>query len=591
MLSRRAISWISVAITVAAYGALLWLAPQITLLKADRLASRINTRFRVELTDAPPESVDTFRTAGGGDISQRSVESLFSTDPGTLTVEDSMAAPPVETPQLDARLAEESVQRAYDLASEPERARKMDARILEITAEAARREINISRRLVRPSPEFTLPAEAMPALRSRDVGPEDIALEPARIGAGLLAQAISPADDQPPDAGESEKPPFEAMVVDSKGEQEGTDAATQLEQTVVSAPVEKETQKAREQSVYSFLDDMVDIQLETYTPADGQPGYFRLRILPRKDADISPLPRDFIFVVDASRSVQQRKLDLVTRGISDALQKFRVEDRFNILVFRDAVTSFLNEPVHAEQDAVTAALSFLSGMESRGQTDVYNALLPVARITPRANIPGIVLVVSDGVPTTGIRDSRTIINAFTDDNGLRNSVFAYGAGNTVNRYLLDLLAYRNKGEAFISGNIQQAREDIAAFIARLANPILVNLKTEYGSSVRGEVYPRIVPDFYKDRPITLYGRFDPKTDEAFAARITGHAGELKKELVFRVSLEEARKGGQDIAQGWAFEKAYHIIGEISRRGELPELLEELRDISRRYNIRTIYDEN
>ena len=45
-----------------------------------------------------------------------------------------------------------------------------------------------------------------------------------------------------------------------------------------------------------------------------------------------------------------------------------------------------------------------------------------------------------------------------------------------------------------------------------------------------------------------------------------------------------------MARGWAFQKAYHIIGEISRQGELPELLAELKRLSDTYAIRTIYDD-
>jgi hypothetical protein len=587
MLSRRVIFWISVSITLVAHLLMLWLAPQIILLQSDRLAERITTRFQVEFVDAPPETVRAARAASSEATVQREIETLFSSDPGTLEVENSMLAEPVETPQLAERLAAESIERTYDLEQDQERSKIMDTRILEIAAEDARREINIPRQLVRPSPTYTLPMDAIPALRSRDIQPENIALEPARIGAGLLAQALPMPDDAPQGDG-TEPPPFEEGVIG--GEPDGTaTAAAALERTIVEKPLEKEAEKAKAESAYAFMDDLVDIQLETYVANPQEPGYFRLRILPRKDAAIEPLPRDFIFVVDASRSMQQRKLDLVTRGIADALGRFQPEDRFNILLFRDTVTPFQQEPVYAIPENITAAQSFLNGLESRGQTDVYNALLPLAQMTPRPNLPGIVLLASDGVPTTGVLDSRTIINAITQDNALRNSVFAYGAGNTADRYLLDLLAYRNKGEAHVSGDMQQARGDIAAFINRLANPILVQLNVAYGQSVRGEVYPRIIPDFYAERPITLYGRFEPGADNTFTARITGQAGDASKELVFRADMETANKGGKEIAQGWAFEKSYDLIGEISRQGEQPELLEALRQLSQQYSIRTIYD--
>ena len=587
MLSRRVIFWISIVITLGVYALLLWLAPKITLLESDRLAKRLTTRFQVEFLDAPPEPSRATRSASRQHVARRDIETLFSSDPGTLEIENSLAEAPVETPQLTERLAAEPLARTYDLKQEQDRANIMDTRILEITAEDARREINIPRQLVRPSPAYTIPTEALPALRSRDAQPKDIALEPARSGVRLLAEAIPAPDDDASDGEAAERPPFEENVFDA-GTGEDTSSVSTLEKTVVQTPLEKEVQQAKSESRYTFMDDMVDIQLETYVPAN-EPGYFRLRIVPKKDATLEPLPRDVTFVVDASRSVQQRKLDLITRGIRDALTAFKPTDRFNILLFRDSVTPFQQEPVFATTETIEAGRAFLDGLESRGQTDVYNALLPLAQLSPRQNLPGIVLLASDGVPTTGIRDSRAIINAITRDNALRNSIFAYGAGNTVDRYLLDLLAYRNKGIAFVSDHIEDARQDIAAFIGQLANPVLVNLNITYGSTVQDDVYPRIIPDFYKARPITLYGRFDPDAKARFAARITGHAGTVNKEIVFRADTTTAEKGGKEIAQGWAFEKAYDLIGQLSRQGDTPELMEALRQISQQYNIRTIYD--
>ena len=108
MLSRRVIFWISVSITVVAHLLMLWLAPQIILLESDRLAERITTRFQVEFVDAPPETVRTARAASSEATVQREIETLFSSDPGTLEVENSMLSEPVETPQLAERLAAEA---------------------------------------------------------------------------------------------------------------------------------------------------------------------------------------------------------------------------------------------------------------------------------------------------------------------------------------------------------------------------------------------------------------------------------------------------------------------------------------------------
>lgn len=588
MLSRRTILALSTTVTLLLYTAVLLLAPRIVMLESDRLAVRMPTRFRVEFLETPRETPARERRREG--IPPPAVESLLGDAPGTLPIEDASAAPPLDTPRLEERLTGEAIDRAYDLAPEDDRIYKMDARILEIAEEVARRDIAVTRHLVRPSPDYVLPESALPALRSRDIGPHQIALEPAGIGAGLLVQAIPMTEADADDTMGSEAPPFEAAAFDTPPEAAAAPVAGRLEQELLDIPVAREAARIQQASAYEFMDDMVEIRLHTYLPSNDEPGYFRLRIAPRQDYAVPSLPRDIIFVVDASRSIQQRKLDLVGRGISDAISRFQPEDKFNILLFRDTATMFQTDATPATPENIAAAQRFLSDIDAYGRTDIYNALVPMAQRTPRSNLPGIILVVSDGVPTTGLRDSRAIINAVTADNALRNSIFTYGAGSAVNRYLLDLLAYRNKGEAFVSDSIHDARDELRSFIDSLGYPLLVNLKADYGQIDHNNIFPRILPDFYLQKPVTVYGRFDPDNNTTFVARITGNAKDDVKEMVFRADFTQAERAGVEIAQAWAFQKAYHIIGEMSLRGEQPELIAQLRQLSQRYNIRTIYDE-
>ena len=208
---------------------------------------------------------------------------------------------------------------------------------------------------------------------------------------------------------------------------------------------------------------------------------------------------------------------------------------------------------------------------------------------PRPGLPKIVVLVSDGRPTAGVRDSRLLINALTQQNTHRNTVLAYGGGRTVNQPLLDLLAYRNKGEAYVSASIDAISDELPAFLGRSSDPLLVRLQADFGRIREDSIFPRELPDFFHGRATTVYGRFDPGADDRFSMRLTGIAGDARKELVFRADLREAETGDADIARRWAFERVYYLVGEIVRQGERPELVRQIRELSRRYNIATSYD--
>ena len=124
----------------------------------------------------------------------------------------------------------------------------------------------------------------------------------------------------------------------------------------------------------------------------------------------------------------------------------------------------------------------------------------------------------------------------------------------------------------------------------MRDPILVDLRADFGRVDRETVFPQILPDFFQGQPVALYGRYDPEARDTFALRLAGKAGAERKEVIFRTGFDEAEAGTRDIARGWAFQKAYHIIGRISREGESPELLGELKQLRAEYGVRTSYDE-
>lgn len=587
MVSRRTILVLSFVVTLALHILFLWMAPWITMLESDRLADRISTRFQVAYLDQPPPAPRKAPASRRASLPPGKVESVVGEAPGLLPIEDTSTAAPVDTPQLAQRIGENLETRSYDVEPETERVNKMDARILEIARETARQDIDVVRRLVRPSPELVLGESDLPALRSPGITPENISLEPARLGAGLLAQVIV-VGDEGLEGLSDEKPGVEEVAFVASEEKSAV--LPEIEREIIEAPIMRERQQLREESPYVLLDDLVDFRLESYMESPDTPGYFRLSIHPRSGSELEALPKDVTIILDGSRSMQHRKLELAARGIADALPSLRPQDRLNIFLFRDTVVSFQNEPFYATAENIEAAQNFLRNVDAQGQTDLYNALQFISGMESRPNQPSIVFVVSDGRPTIGIQDARTIINSTANDNALRNSIFTYGAGNTVDSYLLALLAYRNKGEAFVSPRIQDSQSDVKSWLLRLNDPLLADLKADFGGIYKEESYPRAVPDFFKGKPIVLYGRYAPGENETFALRITGKAGVNEKEMIFRARFSEAQSGGRDIAQGWAFEKAYHLIGEMSRRGETSETIEAIRALSRQYAIRTIYDE-
>jgi Ca-activated chloride channel family protein len=448
--------------------------------------------------------------------------------------------------------------------------------MIEIAAEDARSQLNVARRLVRPSPNRLLQDGEMPTLRVAGAdGP--MALDLGTLGRSLLSEPAQPTDPAGP-----ARPPVEFAAAAAP--------VPPLPSVQISrAPAAQAAEELRKESAFTFLDDMLDLRLDVYTPDPAQPGYFRLRILPRADVQMTPLRKTVTFVIDASKSIPQHKLRAVCKGVTASLALLRPEDAFNVIIFRDNSQPLRPAPEPATDALKAEAATLLDDLEAKGETNVYQALEPLMQLAPQAGYPGQIILLTDGHPTAGIQDGRTLINGLTASNALRNTVFPYAGGNNVNRPLLDLLAYRNRGRSLISDDLDDIEKDLPAFVKSLNDPLLVNCEAGFVNLDAGAVYPDNLTDLYASQPIVLYGRYDPAKQDRFLMRLTGRAGDTPKEVVFETLFKDAQSADASVAQGWAFEKAYHLIGEISQQGETAELVAELRALSQQYGIKTSYD--
>ena len=86
---------------------------------------------------------------------------------------------------------------------------------------------------------------------------------------------------------------------------------------------------------------------------------------------------------------------------------------------------------------------------------------------------------------------------------------------------------------------------------------------------RSLMAPPGIPDFFTRSGVTLYGRFDPAKDRQFVMRMTGWAGDRKKEVVFRAELDKAGKGGSSIPGNWAFAKSSALFRMIPPQIPMP----------------------
>ena len=337
---------------------------------------------------------------------------------------------------------------------------------------------------------------------------------------------------------------------------------------------------------YESLDDFLDIRVTTYQDPKDSQKYFMIKIFTRKDIKtLHVMPKEIIFAIDCSLSISPERLDEFKKGIGNCLKNLNKDDLFNIVAFQDKAILFRPASVSADPQTIEEAERFVSELKSNRTTDVYTAMENIIKgELPRK--PSNVILISDGRPTHGIVNSRELIGSITRLNSRVRPIFAYSGGAKVNRYLLDFISYQNRAWSQFVKERGQIQKGLADFYSKIKDPIFLDLRYQLNGVAPDEVFPKTLPDFYRNAEFTLYGKYVNEND--ISMQLLGDVDGQTKELVFSRSLNDAEKGGPEIMKGYAFNKVYHLISELTTQGQNPQLLGEIRSLSQNYGVTTPY---
>ena len=337
---------------------------------------------------------------------------------------------------------------------------------------------------------------------------------------------------------------------------------------------------------YSSLDPFMDVQVYTYQDPSDSKKYFMIRIFPKKNVKVfKVMPKEILFTIDCSLSITQDRLDEVKRGIRYCLEHLNPQDVFNIVAFKDSASFFKKESVPASPKAIHEAEQFVMGLTPSHQTDVYSPFTEIVG-NPLSRTPSDIMLISDGRPTAGIVDSRELINSITKVNKKVRPIFVFSGGMKVNRYLLDFIAYQNRGWSQFMKRSWDIHKGLADFYDKIKDPIFLNLRYRLSGVNERDVFPKSLPDFYKNAEFTLYGSY--ADEDQFSMQLLGDIDGETHELVFTRSLKDAAKGNADIMKGYAFNRIYYLINRITSGGPKPEILKEIQDLGKRYGVTTPY---
>jgi Ca-activated chloride channel family protein len=303
------------------------------------------------------------------------------------------------------------------------------------------------------------------------------------------------------------------------------------------------------------------------------------------------LPKDIVFVIDRSGSMQGEKMSQAQNALQFILGQLNPEDRFSIVAFDDRLQVFSHQLRRADRESLREARSFVDALYADADTDIEGALQAglgiLQQSEERPGVPRLLVFLTDGLPTAGITDERLIADLVGSANAeVEARLHVFGVGYDVNTHLLDRLSGENGGSVTYVQPGESLELVLSDFYRRIANPVLTDVTLEFEGLVAEDLYPQQLPDLFQGSSLLVTGRYRAQGSEV-TVRVRGRAGERIREYIYTFDLEES--GGQDfVPRLWATRRVGELLDRVRVEGESAALIEEIRALGLGYGIVTPY---
>ena len=333
---------------------------------------------------------------------------------------------------------------------------------------------------------------------------------------------------------------------------------------------------------YSLQGNKIESGVMLYEGEDEN--FFLLMVQPPKQVQKEDIPpREYIFIVDVSGSMWGFPMDVTKKLMRNLIINLQPTDKFNVVLFSGNAAVFSPRSVDATKENIERADNFIQSGSSYGGTEVLNALnMAFAIPRPDEDIARTFVMTTDGYVDVD-RESIELVRKNSDN----TNFFIFGIGRSVNRYLIEGIAFAGHGEPMIVTDEKDASAAAERFRQYVSTPVLTRIKFNAGKFKAYDVEPMAVPDMMAERPIMIFGKYTGKP--AGTLTLSGKVGRKAYKQTFDLSQVKADKSNAALRYLWARERIKYLdyLGGQYARDDTP-IAKQITELGLKYNLMTNY---
>jgi hypothetical protein len=296
--------------------------------------------------------------------------------------------------------------------------------------------------------------------------------------------------------------------------------------------------------------------------------------------NLPPTPKEMVFVIDTSCSMNGAPLAAAKKAMTQALQQMNADDTFMLIDFADTASTFYDGALSATPNDVRRAIAYLNSLPAGGGT---NQLAGIRRALGGRHDPKrlrMVLLMTDGF----IGNEEEIL---AETRSLRGDarVFGFGIGSSVNHYLLSRLSEEGRGFYQYIRPDEDATEAVNRFTRRLARPLITDISIDWGGLEVADLTPSQVPDLFDVQPLIINGRY--KKPGSGTVTLKGKRGGFPVVFEASVTLPELSTNGKALQMAWA-RRRIESLGAVQYNIAQPQVVEQITSLGLEFHLVTKY---